>query len=253
MGEWLVRKEKRVIQKQWLLILCTVSVNICHLVSASRFTILMAGIAIFGAMVGAILLRSTGAILAISGIFVLLPIAGAMTYFVSPVAFNIVLERFTGERYVDEGQNRLLNGLIGFAVEPDFSLVGAGIGLGVDAAHVGNADAYNFTYALSENDMVRNVMELGTPVGLFYVLTRILFISGMVVLSMQIIRSGGTPHVLPLSFVLFAQSYQGDWTRSAAMSASQVMVGYAFILGAYYHPDNTSLEAMTSESFMRSE
>ena len=34
MGEWLLPKERRAIRNQWLLILCTVTVNICHMVSA---------------------------------------------------------------------------------------------------------------------------------------------------------------------------------------------------------------------------
>ena len=240
MGEWLLPKERRVIQNRWLMILCTFSVNLCHLVSASRSAIALAGMAILGALVGAIILGSSRAIVAIVGICVLLPVAAGMTYVISPDEFNIVLERFTGERYVDDSKSRLSDGLIGFATIPEFSMLGAGIGMGVDASHVGNVDTYNFTYALSEGDLIRTVMELGTPVGLFYALTRITFLFSMVLLSVRVVRAGSSPHALPLSFCLLAQAYQGDLTRAATMTASQVMVGFAFILGAYYYPDETA-------------
>jgi hypothetical protein len=123
--------------------------------------------------------------------------------------------------------------------------------MGVDAAHVGSSDTYNFTYVLSEQDTVRNVMELGTPVGLLYVLTRIAFIYGMIFLSIRIVRAGSSPHVLPLSFILLGQTYS-DLTRAATMTASQVMVGYAFILGAYYYPDTiTSPDYAAGDSLTR--
>ena len=252
MGEWLLPKERRVIKNQWLLLLCTFAVNICHLVSASRSAIALAGAAIFGAMVAAVVLGSTRALLAIAGMCFLLPVAVGMTYVISPAEFNIILERFTGERYVDDSKTRLQDGLIGFATIPKFSLVGAGVGMGVDASHVGNADTYNFTYTLSENDMTRTVMELGTPVGLFYTLTRIAFLVGMVFFAVRIVRSGSSPHVLPLSFFLLAEGYQGDLTRAATMTGSQIMIGYAFILGAYYYPDNTSPEADAGNFLTRS-
>lgn len=255
MGEWLLPKERRSIRNQWLLILCTFTVNICHLISASRAAIALAAAAICGAMIGAIVLGSTRALLAIAGMCFLLPVAAGMTYFISPAEFNIIVDRFTGDTYVDDSKNRLQDGLIGFAVIPKFSLIGAGVGMGVDAAHVGNADTYNFTYSLSENDMTRTVMELGTPVGLLYALSRLGFLFGMVFFSIKIVRSGSSPHVLPLSVFLLAQGYQGDLTRAATMTASQIMIGYAFILGAYYYPDNdpdNSLEVAESISLTRS-
>jgi hypothetical protein len=250
MGEWLLPKERRVFQNKWLLILCTFTVNLCHLVSASRSAIALAGIAIVGGLVGAIILGSTRAIMAIVGIAVLLPVAAGMTYVISPDEFNIVVERFTGERYIADGKDRVSEGLIGFATVPQFSLMGAGIGMGVDASHVGNENTYNFTYELSENDMTRTVMELGTPVGLFYALTRITFLFSMVLLSARIVRSGSSPHVMPLSFCLLAQAYQGDLTRAATMTASQVMVGFAFILGAYYYPDQTASLDVTAGDYL---
>jgi hypothetical protein len=206
-----------------------------------------------GGLVCAIVLGSSRALLAIGSICVLLPVAAGMTYVISPTEFDVVVTRFTGETYVSDNKTRLMDGLIGFVTVPQFSLIGAGIGMGVDASHPGNVDTYNFTYTLSEDDATRTVMELGTPVGLLYMVTRIGFLFGMVFLSLQIVRAGSSPHVLPLSFCLLAQSYQGDLTRAATMTASQVMIGYAFILGAYYYPDNTtSLEIVAGDFLTRS-
>ena len=61
-------------------------------------------------------------------------------------------------------------------------------------------------------------------------------------------KLGAAPHVLPLAFFSLAQAYQSDLTRSATMTASQVMLGYAFILGVYYHPDQAGLEPMADQS-----
>jgi hypothetical protein len=250
-GEWLLPKTRRVISNQWLLILCTFTVNLCHLVSASRGAIVLAGIAVLGGMVGAILLGSSRAMLAIGGICVLLPVAAGMTYVISPTEFNVVVDRFTGAGGRQDMPYRVEQGLIGFLTVPQFSLIGAGIGMGVDAAHAGDAETYNFTYDLAEQDTIRNVMELGTPVGLLYVFARLAFIYGMVFLSIQIVRNGASPHLLPLSFVLLAQTYQ-DLTRSATMTATQLMIGYAFILGAYYYPDTITSPNSEAESLMRS-
>jgi hypothetical protein len=107
----------------------------------------------------------------------------------------------------------------------------------VDASHVGNANTYNFTYDLSETDTIRNVMELGTPVGLGYLSVRFAFLFGMIFVSIKIVRTGSSPHVLPLSFTLFAQAWNGDMTRNATMTSTQVMIGYAFILGTQMYPD----------------
>jgi hypothetical protein len=253
MGEWLLPKERRVFQNQWMLILVTFTVNLCHLVSGSRSAILLAGMGVVGALVCAFILGSGRAILAIGGILVLLPVAAAMTYVISPDEFNIVVQRFSGEHEQEDIHNRISDGLVGFATIPEFNLIGAGIGMGVDASHVGNAETYNFTYTLSEGDTIRTVMELGTPVGLFYMLARIALLGGMVLVAIRIARAGSTPHVVPLAFCLLAQGYQGDLTRAATMTASQVMVGYAFILGAYYYPDNlNNPESEAANSLTRS-
>jgi hypothetical protein len=67
-GEWLLPKHRRVFKNTWLLILCTFTVNLCHLVSGSRSAIALAASSIVGAMVAAVVLGSNRAILAIGGI-----------------------------------------------------------------------------------------------------------------------------------------------------------------------------------------
>jgi len=247
MGEWLQPKERRVIKQQWLLIVCTFAVNLCHLIAASRSAIMLSALSIVGGLAGAILLRSGRAIAALSGVCVLLPVVSAATYLISPDEFNVVMLRFTGDYYVSEQKDRLVESGFGFLYQPRFSLLGAGVGMGVDAAHVGSADAYSFTYALAETDITRIVMELGTPLGLTYVLTRLMFGVGVIFLSIRMVRAGSMPHLLPMSFFLMGQVYLGDLTRNAAMSASQTMVGYSFILGAFYYPDTASLETASLE------
>lgn len=252
MGEWLLPKHRRVIQKTWLMVLVTFTCNMCHLVSASRAAIVLAGLAIVGAAVCAVVIGSMRSVAAIAGIFLALPVLGAATYVISPAEFNIVVDRFTGERGASDSKARLVEGLVDFLTVPKFDLIGAGIGVGVDAAHIGNLDAYNFTYNLSEEDTVRNVMELGTPVGLTYVIIRLMFFYGMILLSIRIARSGSAPHVVPLSFFLLATGY-ADMTRNATMTATQILIGYAFILSALYNPDNAAMqEDQAGDSLTRS-
>ena len=99
-------------------------------------------------------------------------------------------ERFTRTNEVDSTKSRLMDGVIGFITIPEFSLIGAGVGMGVDAAHVGSTDSNSFTYDLSEIDVIRNVMELGTPIGFLYVLTRIGFLVGMIFFAIYLVRNG---------------------------------------------------------------
>ena len=89
-------------------------------------------------------------------------------------------------------------------------------------------------------------MELGTPVGLFYMTLRFSLIFGMFLLSVRIVRTRSTPHVLPLSFMLAGQTL-ADLTRAATMTSTQVMVGYSFILAAQLYPDAASVDESTSE------
>jgi len=241
LGEWLLRRERRVFKNRWLLTVCTFSLSICCLASGSRQTIFLTAASLLGAFLASIVLGSGRAIMAIGGIFLLLPIAAGATYLISPVEFNTVNERLTGERGASDSQQRILGSFYSWLTEPPFSLIGAGIGLGVDASHAGSSNSYLYTYNLSEADTTRNVMELGTPVGLFYLMLRFGFLLGMILLSIKIVRSGSAPHVLPLAFILCAQAL-ADLTRAATMTSTQVMVGYAFILGVQLYPDQNNLQ-----------
>jgi hypothetical protein len=250
-GEWLLPVERRSIKRQWLLVVCTFTANLCHLVAASRSAIVLAGCAILGGLVGAVILRSTRAIAALSGVCILLPVVAGAVFLIAPDEYNIVMERFTGDYYVDATKTRLSESLTGFLIQPEFSLLGKGVGVGVDAAHVGSADAYQYTYSLSETDVTRNVMELGTLVGLAYVLTRLFFGVALIILAMRLVRAGSSPHVLPLSFFIMAQFYLGDLTRNAAMSSSETMLACCFVLGTLYHPDQAGSEIETGELLTR--
>jgi hypothetical protein len=251
LGEWLLRKERRVIQNRLLLTASTFACTVSILISGSRQTIYLAAIVLIGALMAAIILGSTRAVIAIMGVFLLVPLAGGLTYVVSPVEFDTVRERLLGERGAQDQHERLINTFTDFITLPKFTLVGAGIGLGVDASHVGNVNSYNFTYELSEGDVARNVMELGTPVGLSYIAFRFFFLAGMIFVAMGIVRSGSSPHVLPLACMLFAQGW-ADMTRAATMTSTQVMIGYSFIMGVQMYPDLYTLETPPSDFSMRS-
>jgi len=225
---------------------------LCVLISGSRQTIFLAAVAVFGALVASVILGSGRAMVSILALCLLMPVVGAVTYFISPVEYDTVTQRLTGEREAADAQNRILGGFYAFLTEPRFSLIGAGIGMGVDASHVGDVNTYNFTYALSEGDTARNVMELGTPVGLTYLACRFMFLFGMSLVAIRIVRSGSSPHVLPLAFMLFAQAWNGDMTRAATMTSSQVMIGYAFIMGVQIYPDFHTLELPASDFMTRS-
>jgi hypothetical protein len=102
-----------------LAIIVPSTVNLCHLISGSRSAIALARASIFGA-----------------------------THLISPTEFNTVSERFTGARYQQDNQDRLLGGLIGFTTILKLDMLGAGLGMGVAAAHVGNEYTYCSTYDL---------------------------------------------------------------------------------------------------------
>jgi hypothetical protein len=157
-----------------------------------------------------------------------------------PNEFQIIVERFTGDEYVAEAQGRTLDIAVGFLTDPPFSLIGAGIGMGIDAAHFGENYNANFLYQSSEWDTIRIVYEEGTLVGLFYDFTRIAFSLGMVFLAIQIVRKGGVPHVLPIAMYCFAQVYLQDLTRLGSMTSGQVAIAYAFILSVYLYPHSNA-------------
>ncbi len=252
LGEWLSHRDRRVFRNRLLLTACTVACTLSALISGSRQTIYFCAVALMGALIASFILGSSRAFGAILGLCLALPLIAGVTYLISPVEYDTVKDRLFGERGKQDQQQRIMAQFTGFLWEPKFSLIGAGVGMGVDASHVGDVNTYNYTYDLSEGDTSRNVMELGTPIGLVYLLFRFSFLLGMFFVAVKIVRSGSSPHVLPLSCMLFAQAWNADMTRAATMTSSQVMIGYAFILGVQIYPDQTSLEAPASEFHTRS-
>lgn len=239
-GEWLVPREQRAIKNRYLLALCTIAANVCYLASGSRTAILMSGLAISGGILAAVLMGSKRVLATVAGLLLVMPILVALVAVLVPNEFQIIVERFTGDEYVAEAQGRTLDIAVGFLTDPPFSLIGAGIGMGIDAAHFGENYNANFLYQSSEWDTIRIVYEEGTLVGLFYDFTRIAFSLGMVFLAIQIVRKGGVPHVLPIAMYCFAQVYLQDLTRLGSMTSGQVAIAYAFILSVYLYPHSNA-------------
>lgn len=233
LGEWLLPKERRTVKTRFILPLSTFSLVLIALVSGSRQNILLCVAALVGACIAAVIIRSMRVIAVIALGAVFIPVAGALTYVVSPTEFSVVQDRFTSKEGSSDVKNRLGDTLYGWLTDPPFSLIGKGIGMGVDAAHFGSSDAYNFTYDLAEGDTIRNVMELGTPVGLFYDVLRYTLMIGMIFFAARLVRV--SPHCLPLACMLFGQT-AADLTRAATMTCTQVMIGYAFIFGVARYP-----------------
>jgi hypothetical protein len=233
LGEWILPRDKRVFKNKFILPVSTFCLGIMALVSGSRQNILLCAGAVLGMGVAAILIRSFRVIAVILVVIISLPIAAGAVYIISPVEFATVQDRFTGERTSENLKDRLGASFYSWLTEPEISLIGKGVGMGVDAAHFGSSDAYNFTYSLSEADMTRNVMELGTPVGLLYEFSRIGMALGMILLAYSLVRV--SPHCLPLAFMLFGQVF-ADLTRAATMTFTQVMIGYSFIWAVYLYP-----------------
>ena len=252
-GEWLQPKHKRVFKSTKLLVACTVAVNLCNLISGSRSAILLSLGAIAGGALVAVLKGSARTIAAFLAFILLLPAFVAITAWIAPHEYDIVTERFTGDRYTQEAKHRVSEIAIGFIIAPPLTLVGKGIGMGIDAAHIGTTGGYQLTYSLSEWDTERTVFELGTLVGLFYVFTRLLFALGMIGLGIWLVQRGGPPHVIPIATYSFLQCFLGDLTRFGTMTMTQILLGYAFILGAYFHFNNEAgQELMAAPNLMRS-
>jgi hypothetical protein len=233
LGEWLLPRHQRAVQNRFILPAATFGWGLIALVSGSRQNVLLCAAAVLGAVIAAVLIRSMRVLAVLLGFCISLPVVVGMVYVISPTEFATVSDRFTSDSGSSDVKDRISASFYGWITETPFSLIGKGTGMGVDAAHFGSSDAYNFTYGLSEGDTMRNVMELGTPVGFFYVFLRFAFIIGMIFLASRLVYV--SPHCLPLAFLLFAQTL-ADLTRAATMTATQVMVGYAFIFGVFLYP-----------------
>ena len=242
-GEWLLEHHRRSIHNRWVLILSTLCLSIIPLISGSRQVVLLCVLSLIGALIAAAMIRSVRVIIVTGAILLSLPCGALLTSVIAPTESAILQERFFGKSGSQDAQERVAGTFYSFLTQPKFSLIGRGIGMGVDASHFMSEDAYNFTYDLSEADTTRNVMELGTPVGLLYLTFRFSFMVAMIILSFYLVRS--SPHVLPLAFVLFGQ-VMADLTRNATMTSTQVMICYAFILGVQIYPGGENSEVVPS-------
>ncbi|HEY9126148.1 MAG TPA: hypothetical protein VIM62_03435 [Acidobacteriaceae bacterium] len=231
LGEWLLPRERRASSSTRLLIAATFIWALIALISGSRENIVLCAA---GAALTAIATRSKRGISAIALGVLAMPIAIAMVAIISPTEYKTMSERFTDKTNSNyDMKGRIAENFIGWVYEPSFSLIGKGVGMGIDAAHVGSVDAYNFTYSLAESDTVRNVMELGTPVGFLWCAVRFGFALGMIALAWRLIDIA--PHTMALACMLFAQIVW-EITRNATTTFTQVMIGYSFIFGVAIYP-----------------
>lgn len=231
-GEWLQPKQLRVLQSNLVMIVSSVAGCLCFLVAGGRSVILLSTCALVGGMMAAVLKGSKRALMTVAGGVIVMPMLVGLTAVIAPHEYDILVLRFTGDRYVDEAQNRTATIAVGFLTDAPVSLLGVGIGMGIDAAHLGDPQALLYAYKYSEYDTTRIVTEAGTATGLLYVGTRLFFSFGMILLCIHVVRRGGPPHVLPLGTAMFAQCYMGDLTRLGTSTFSQVALVYAFVLGA---------------------
>jgi len=234
LGEWLLAPERRASKSRSLLLFATGSWALIALISGSRENIVVCAAAAAGACVAAGLIGSARSVAMILVGVMSIPIAVGAVYLINPTEYETMQRRFFDKTNSDyEMKGRVGENLYGWLYEAEFSFIGQGVGMGIDAAHVGSVDAYNFTYGLSESDTVRNVMELGTPVGYLWNFTRMLFALGMIGLAWRLTPL--SPHGLPLTCMLFGQVVW-DMTRYATTSYTQVMVGYCFVFGVLLYP-----------------
>ncbi len=237
-GEWLLPQERRSLKSRSLHIACTMALLLAALVSAERTALVFLLIGVLGGILASVLLGATRPLLVMVMLIALLPIGAGLTALISPDEYAAFNTRITSSNNIDDGKSRISNAIVGF-LDVDLDPIGAGIGVGIDAAHIGEVGGYDATYQLAEQDIIRTVMELGTFAGLIYAFVRIGFVIALILLAVSLVLSGCSPHVLPLAFVVFAQGYTQDMTRYGTMTTTQMMLGAAFILGVFYFPDNS--------------
>jgi hypothetical protein len=162
---------------------------------------------------------------------VLLPVLAGLAYLVAPASLMGVANRFSGEQYQEEMATRVENMTVGFLTEPRFSLIGLGIGRGIQAAQAGSRDPYSVS--LSEWDTIRGVQELGSVTGIALVLARygaavLLF----VLAARALIDKPDLSFGLPLAFCTIPTLAIGDIWRVAPEIATQVYFCIAFVCGS---------------------
>ncbi len=235
MGEWLVPQERRATGKA-LLLASTVGALISTAVSGERTSLGLAAIVLVIGMVAAGTLRAVRPMLVTAGLLLLLPAILLMASLLSPTMLRAFQARLTDRHNIEDSGPRIEYMLLGF-IPQRFDPIGAGLGEGTDAAHVGEMNAYQATYTLDETDLPRTMDELGVFVGSFYVLLRMGTGIGLVLLSIFLLIHRRDPHPLLLSVLIFSQVYTGDLTRNSTMTATQAFLAASFVIGTLYFPE----------------
>lgn len=229
-GEWLLPPARRSYKSRLLLLFFSCSAALATMVSGSRTAIFLAAAAFLGGIVAALLLRNWEMILRFAGIMLLLPVLLGVTYLISPGTVTGTLNRFSGEDTHREMGKRIIDMTVGFLVEPHYSLLGEGIGTGIQAAQVGSFNPYATN--LSEWDTIRGVQELGTYGGIALVLVR--YFAAILVLLAGVraqLQRPGFGYALPLAMTAVPTLAIGDIWRTAPMVATQVFYCVALICG----------------------
>lgn len=231
-GEWLRPSQDRALSSKWILVITSCAAAIATFDSASRTAVIMAAAACTGGVAVALVTRNYKNLASLGAMLAIIPVLTFAAYFVAPLAFSGLIDRFSGESYQREMTNRISDMTIGFLYTPSSSFIGQGIGSGIQAAHVGSAAAYQIDLLEMEN--LRIVQEMGViPGGVFVILRYIagfaLIVAGFKALRAPQVRFASA---VPLAFTLAPTITVGELIRSAPVIATQEFFFAALICGA---------------------
>jgi hypothetical protein len=231
LGEWLRPPQERAIPSRIVLALSTISVFIATLDSASRTAIFLGGAALLGAFAVVIVTRRYKHLLLVGAMTLALPVLTVAAYFVAPLAFSGLIDRFSGQESQREMTSRMTDLTFNFIFMPSRTIIGEGIGKGIQAAHVGSSTAYDISLAEMEN--LRLIQELGPISGTAVVLIRYIAGISMLIASFRLrkVSSARLSAVLPLAFTLAPTLMIGELIRSAPVVATQTYFFVSLICG----------------------
>jgi hypothetical protein len=231
-GEWLTPPARRSFKSTTLIFVCTMCAILATMVSGSRSAVLLAAAAFFGGFVVVLMSRNRKNIMRFVAVLILLPALAGIAYLVAPDSFTGNLNRLSDEGNQEEMTSRIWNMSLGFVSGPDFSILGKGIGTGIQAGSVGSADAYRTQ--LSEWDTIRAVQELGTFPGVALVLIRYGSVLALLMVARRAqLQRASFPLAIPLAVSTIPTLAIGDVWRVAPQVATQVFFFVAIICGAF--------------------
>ena len=241
MGEWLVPPHRRACGKL-LLVSSTIGTLLSVVLSGERTSLGYTAIVLVAAMFAGASMRAFRPMLITGGVLLLLPGVLLIATQLSPAMLRAFQARATNSNNVHEAKGRILYWLTAF-IPQRFDPIGAGLGMGVDAAHVGERGGYEVTYTLDEQDLPRTIDELGTFTGSFYDLMRIGMAVGIALLGIFLLTRQHDPHSLLISSLVLTDLYIGDLTRNSSMTATQYFLAASFVLGSLYfsHEDSADI------------